>query len=334
MNVTIVAGPTPRGDEGGSRDPLALSRVLRTLGQRVTLAEPPRDRCCAEERSPDVVLSVGIAAPIGAAILAQTWQVPLVVALPGGFPTLPQAAGYVRLVCRHLPVACFLVESERVCHEVERIGAPPHQVFVVPPGVPIEGWSPRPVADQEPVSVLCDTSAATLATHRFLATVLDRLRTERGHAVRAVVCTGDGADQTAAAAIWAGSPHHEILSRPGTAELAARYTTSDIVLLPAGTTDGTMAAIRAQAAGRPLLAVDLPAVQDVVTSARHGMLAEPGNVDEWLDKLDYLVAEAPLRQHLGRSARLNAELSFSLARTAQLTSERLAAVCAAWRYLQ
>lgn len=349
MKIAIVADGQSQSERDSSRDPAACAEILRALGQQVTLlgtlsgadptglagdsAFPPR-----LASRPDVVLSIGAASPVAAAIIAESEGVPLVLTLPVElFPPFQSAPGYRRLLCRHLPTACYLVESDRLRREAEQAGSDPHKIFVVPPGVDMDQWSPRPTPERRTLSVLFDASRSSLAAHLFLENVLARLRKERGRTLHTVVLTdphNDDPGADAVAEVWARSCQAVLESLPDQARLVELYGASDVVVVPGHTTDETIAAVRAQAAGRSLLAADCPQIQDVVSAARHGVLAEPGDTDEWLDKLEYLSDEPSLRVHLGKSARLNAKTAFSLAQTGRRIAEHLRAVTALWHYVR
>ncbi len=323
--ITLVAGCDIPGYGDCSRDPDVLAAGLRALGQRVTgplrvgggrrsgnpygLDWPAGPRL---ESARAVVVSIGSAAPVASAVLAQTRAVPLVIVLPADLllPTTDLPSGYGQLLCGHLAAACLIVESERQRAAAEKLGAAPHSVFVVSPGLDLPDLkrpSTRPPAPA-PLRILYDTWAASPAEQEFVAEVVAQLQIRCGEALDVVLVA------EAAASIEA-------------------HRNSDVVVIPDSGSYATIVALRAMAAGRPLLAAGCPAIQDVVTTARHGVIARPGATVEWIDKLHYLLTGAALRAHLGRSARVKAETDFALQTTLQEFDKRLRAVASSWNYL-
>ncbi len=215
MKIVLVAdGDLPRYPDC-SRDPDVLTTGLRSLGHAVTLlrvanavswpmASAPTLQL-AQSTVPavpaylptdpdlvppaDVVVSLGRAAPPVAAVLADASGSPLVVSLPTDLllPARAVSAGYSRLVCRHLPAACMLVDFPRHLHAAEQLGADRHKVFVVPPGMILT--APVTGSPQAPLRVLCDASRTPLPDQQFFAGVLMRLNTRRGRTVRTVIIT-------------------------------------------------------------------------------------------------------------------------------------------------
>jgi hypothetical protein len=180
-----------------------------------------------------------------------------------------------------------------------------------------------------------DASRTTPDDQRFLDVVLTRLVTERRRSIDTIVLStaGPGANRERPTSdLWRDRPGFTLVVADDGSSIATQYGRSDLVAIPSATVDGSIPALRAMAAGRPIVAADCPSIRDVVSTVRHGVLARPGRVDEWVDKLDYLLGEAAVRLHLGRGARLRAETTFALPRTLAQLSDRLDAVVSSWRY--
>jgi glycosyltransferase involved in cell wall biosynthesis len=359
--VLVADGDLPRYPDC-SRDPDVLTAGLRSLGHAVTvlritnatwpMAPPAPVHQLTESILPavpahlpadpslvpaaDVVVSLGRAAPPVAAVLADATGSPLVVSLPTDLlvpaPAVP--TGYSRLVCRHLPAACLLVDFPRHLDAAEQLGADLHKVFVVPPGMILA--TPATAPCQAPLRVLCDASRTSLVDQQFLARVLVRLTTERARTVNTIIITSPS-DVTSSAqttALWAGRNTPAAVVHPVDGAAAAElYRSCDVVVVPGSDGDATVTTLRAMAAARAVLASDSAHIRDVASSVRHGVLARPGQEKEWTEKLDYILSEAPLRSHLGRNARARVENGFSLSHTLRCIDDRLAAVTAAWRYV-
>ena len=362
MRIVLVAdGDLPQYPDC-SRDPDVLTTGLRSLGHAVTLlrvsaavprpAAPPPTSQPTQSIVPavpaylptdrdvvppaDVVLSLGRAAPPVAAVLAEASGSPLVISLPTDLllPAQPVSAGYSRLVCQHLPSACLLVDFPRHLHAAEKLGADRHKIFVLPPGMALTASATAPA--QAPLRVLCDVSRTPLPDQQFLARILTRLTTTRGRTIRAAVIASPSGDTplTRTRALWERLNALPATVHPVDGEAATElYRSCDVVVVPSSDSDATVTMLRAMAAARAVLACDSAHIRDVASTVRHGVLARPGQENEWIDKLDYLLDEAALRSHLGRGARTRVENAFSLSHTLRCIDDRLTAVTAAWRYV-
>jgi glycosyltransferase involved in cell wall biosynthesis len=254
------------------------------------------------------------------------------------FGPVPPAPGYSRLVCQHLPYACLLVESDRHGSMAEQFGADPHKIFVVPPGMKLDHYALPPemndtgtrMNDQDPLRILLDVSCIPLDEQQFIESVLNQLATKRHRRIHTFVLAAADCPRNVRH-LWEG--RNETMLMCDRTVVPHRYVNSDVVVVPSATIDETLPVMRAMAAGRPLVATDCPQNRDVVSTIRHGILARPGRADEWVDKLEYLLDEALLRVHLGKSARARAETSFSFPQTLGQTEELLSAVKASWRYV-
>lgn len=362
MKIVLVAdGDLPRYPDC-TRDPDVLTAGLSALGHAVTVlritdtvSSPVAPAAALQQTrstvpavpaylptdsglvpTADIVISLGRAAPPVAAVLADTSGSPLVIWLPTDLLPPPRAvsAGYSRLVCRHLPAACLLVDFPRHLHTAEQFGADRHKVFVVPPGMVLT--APVTRSPHTPLRVLFDASRTPLPDQEFLARVLMRLNSTRERTVSTLIITSPSDDTSSARtrALWEGPDAPPATVHPVDGDAAAElYESCDIVVVPGSDGDATVATLRAMAAARAMLASDSAHIRDVASSVRHGVLARPGQENEWIDKLEYLLDETALRAHLGRSARARVENGFSLPHTLRCIDDRLAAVKTAWRYV-
>ncbi|MGY5060722.1 glycosyltransferase family 4 protein [Streptomyces sp. 900105755] len=358
MRIALLADADAPTDSDCSRNPVVLADELQARGHRAEVltvstgqaeatadAATPHLPCLgwnaphgARIRSlrPDIVLSTGRASPVTATVLAGTLGIPLVLSLPAAlFGTDGPPSGYVRLLCRDLPRSSLVVESQRNSATARCHGADQHRIFVVPPGVDVDRYIPRPASAAAPhppkghrPKVLLDITRTPPDDQRFIAAVLTRLGTERKRNLQVVVLAGHG-PQAETGSLWQAA--QATLLAADTA-IPAAYAASDAVVVPGTTTDETLPALRAMAAGRPLVAADCPPNRDLVSTVRHGMLARPGRADEWLDKLDYLLGGRALRHHLGRGGRARAESHFSLRAAVDAMEVRLSTASAAWQY--
>jgi len=122
-----------------------------------------------------------------------------------------------------------------------------------------------------------------------------RLALEAARRARVPICVaGSGPDY---AALRAGFPEVEFLGRVGDDELAQLYARARALVAPAIEEFG-IAAVEAQAAGRPVIAAAAGGALETVLDGRTGRLAKPDDVDafaaaiEELDKLDFKPRDA------------------------------------------
>jgi glycosyltransferase involved in cell wall biosynthesis len=366
MRITIVADGSIPAEGDCSRDPQVLADGLRSLGHAVTLlmtsdnaSSLPKvsqtgtaangnispipsdgsDGLALLTVTPDILLSIGMASPVISAVLASSRGIPLVISLPAElFGPVAPASGYSRLICQHLPYSRLLVESDRHSSMAEQFGADPHKIFVVPPGMKLDHYAlPSEMngtgirmSDQDRLRILFDVSCIPLDEQRFIESVLNQLVTKRHRRIHTFVLAADDCPRNVRR-LWEGRSETTLV--PDRTAVPHLYVNSDVVMAPSATTDETLPVMRAMAAGRPLVAADCPQNRDVVSTIRHGILARPGRADEWVDKLEYLLDEALLRSHLGKSARARAETSFSFPQTLGQIEKLLSAVKASWRYV-
>lgn len=96
-------------------------------------------------------------------------------------------------------------------------------------------------------------------------------------------------------------------------EVPAWYSRGDIVLLPYQqniATAHSMSPIKlfeALAAGRPIIASDLPAIREIINDGENGLLVSPGDIPGWLSAIDRLCNEPDLAARLSAAALRDAQ---------------------------
>jgi len=345
MRIAVVADQAVTVN-GWSRDPKTLTEGLLALGHHVSLMSVaptvdtdgslPASPALAsgdlvdQAAQPQAVLSLGLSAPCVAAVIAESLGVPLVVAVPPElFAVSSPSVGYGRLLCRHLPCALLIVETERQAATVARLGGNPHRIAVVPPGLRVEEFTAgrRPSSDH--LHLLFDATRTSPPDQQFLKHVLDELTAERRrHFHTTILCAAAEAH-----ALWQERPQTTLTDLSFCRNVPKVYLDTDIVVVPSATSDETIPVLRAMAAGRAIIAAECPAIRDMLGTTRTGILARAETADEWVDKLNYLFDSPALQLHIGRGARLRAETHFSLSQTLRQLAGRLEAVAANWRYI-
>jgi glycosyltransferase involved in cell wall biosynthesis len=96
-------------------------------------------------------------------------------------------------------------------------------------------------------------------------------------------------------------------------EVPSWYANSDIALMPYQRELGHIDSLspvklfEAMAAGRPIIASDLPALRELIDDERTGLLVPPENVDAWIAAIDRLRDDRALAASLAEAARSEAK---------------------------
>jgi glycosyltransferase involved in cell wall biosynthesis len=99
-----------------------------------------------------------------------------------------------------------------------------------------------------------------------------------------------------------------------TPEVLQYYQAADMLVVPSREPEPFgRVAIEGMAAGLPIIAADHGGLSEIVESGTSGLLFKPNSTDQLASALEALIADAGLRQSMGRNARLRQENVFSLA---------------------
>lgn len=104
----------------------------------------------------------------------------------------------------------------------------------------------------------------------------------------------------------------EFAGRLGQTELVRALQEADLLVLPSINRNEAfgIVLIEALACGVPVIASDLPGVRRVFTDGREGLLAQPGSVTDWNQKLEYIRNNEEKRREMGLAARRLAEKKY------------------------
>ncbi|WP_196259677.1 glycosyltransferase [Pelagibacterium limicola] len=94
-------------------------------------------------------------------------------------------------------------------------------------------------------------------------------------------------------------------------DIPALMSAADICIMPSLWEGFGLAAVEAMAAGRPVIASDLPGVREYIDTGQTGLLCRPGDAESLAQSIDVLLFDAALRDRIARSGREVAERKFS-----------------------
>lgn len=219
-------------------------------------------------------------------LIARSGQPYLWAAAPVPWGLLVQRA---RLLGNWVANAGALVApSEFVRSWYERHGAPAGRTIVVPHGVdPPDAWTPRPRAEATKVRFLY---LGGIAPQKGVHIALDAFRRVRGAAEFHVA--GDlGVDPPYAKQLQAlAPPNVRFLGRLDRVTLWDALSAADILVTPSLWHETFCFVVHeAFAAGIPVMAARIGALQDVVRDGIDGILLPPGAPDRWATAMQALV---------------------------------------------
>jgi glycosyltransferase involved in cell wall biosynthesis len=197
-------------------------------------------------------------------------------------------------------------------------GAAPERILVCPSGVKIDGFEDLPPFDPERLSSPRIVYLGRLSRDRGLD-IFERLA-EQG--IGEITLVGEQDDAVKARdglKVVPFVPHREV---------PAWWGRSDVVLLPYqrhlphADSISPIKLFEAMAAGRPIVASDLPAIREIVEHERTALLVEPDDAAGWIAAVRRLQNDPHLACRLARAARERAA-DYSWEKRA----ERIAGAC-------
>lgn len=124
--------------------------------------------------------------------------------------------------------------------------------------------------------------------------------------------------------------YHELAARLGISEnvefindaddsrLVECYQSCDLVVLPSLDTSEAfgIVLVEAMACGKPVVASDLPGVRSVFENGQHGLLVEPGNIEDLANKITTLLGDKQMARLFGVAGRKRVETAYTWTRAA------------------
>lgn len=324
MRVAVLTTSYPRhpGDPAGTFVAGAVER-LRAAGVDVRVVSPQdfehhgiayghgivgnlRERPARALRLPEFLLGyrrAALAAARDAELVHAHWLPSGAVAATLGRPFVVQLWGSDVALARRAPwlaapvlrrARLVICASSALAADARALGA--HEVRVIPGGIDLP---PAPGAAEEPPHVL----------------YVGRLSPEKGvEALAAAVAPGPGRAALPLEVVGDGPLRDRLPQALGfrpPAELGAFYARAAVVACPSLREGFGMAALEAQAHGRPVVASATGGLLDIVEDGVTGLHVPPGDVAALRAALERLLGDAELRARMGEAARARVAERFS-----------------------
>jgi glycosyltransferase involved in cell wall biosynthesis len=186
-------------------------------------------------------------------------------------------------------------------------GVAPERVSVLPPGVDLACWRPRPRSENGPPRIL------------FVGGDFARKGGDLLLDAYAALPAGAAELTLVTRSPLAAPPGVLVRSdlRPNDPELVELFQRHDIFALPSAGEAFGIAAVEASACGLPVLATTVGGLPDIVADGESGFLVPPCDGGALAERLRLLVEDAGLRARMGRAARARAMSSFDAGRNAE-----------------
>lgn len=279
----------------------------------------------------DLVQSHHWMSGVAAIDVAAAWGVPhaqsfhSVAALPGsplshGEPPESDArvAGEAMLAQRSDAVITVSTAEARTV--IERCGADPDRVIVIPPGADLAQFRPAAATEERPACPWCGSregyvlmaarlqplKGADLAI-RALAQVPPRLRPDLMIAGDISVDFAEYRAEVEQLIDALGMHHHvHFVGAQSRSDLAALMRHSQALLVPSHSETFGLVALEAAASGVPVLASSTGGLREVVVHEETGYLMHDREPATWGTALIRLLVDEPLRVRMGQLARVHA----------------------------
>jgi glycosyltransferase involved in cell wall biosynthesis len=219
------------------------------------------------------------------------------------------------LARRARAAACVVACNADVARELSRTGA---RVQLVPHGVDLRRFRPRPVPSTKPLRLLAVGRLVEKKGFHFLVAAAARLKFP--FSLRIVGC-GPERERLSALIDSHGLGERVTLCGARThEELPEEYARAHAVVAPsirdrAGDRDGLPnVVLEAMASARAVVASDVGAIGTAVAERETGLLVPPGDTAALADALELLAHEPDLRERLGRGARARVERDYEVGR--------------------
>ncbi|MPY76065.1 MAG: glycosyltransferase [Alphaproteobacteria bacterium] len=302
--------------------PTQLDRSgVNPLHDRATIAELLR---IYREERPDIVHHVALKPTLYGAYCAWRTGVPIVINALGGMGFLFMArssrARLLRGVVRKLlglllnrpNSRTILQNQDDVNLLVEKVGVIPGNLIMIRgSGVDTEKFKPTPPPGGTPVAVCVSRMLHDKGIGELVEAARLLNRKGVGIRVRLVGSTDDNpaSIDDAILADWAAEGAVEVAG-PST-DIPGEYARAHIAVLPSYREGLPKSLLEAAAAGRPMVATDVPGCREICRDGETGLLVPARSVEPLAAALEKLAADPALRERLGARARAIAVAEFA-----------------------
>lgn len=249
-----------------------------------------------------------------ATLLKRSALPPVVVSLRASVLKKGRPGWWDRRLLRNAGAVVTMNEAERSA--LVAAGLPAEKVHVVPPGVPLLASAPGSRAEFGiPAGAPLLVGVGHLEeTGRFLDAVwaYEILKFVLPELQLLIVGEGRNRGRLAyefSSARGAGMGVHFVGARPDAAELVGL---ADVALVPHRRAGGTFACLEAMAAGRPVIASDLPHLAALVRDGETGVLVPPGDQPGIARAVRRLLEDDDRRRRMGEAARARVGAEFTV----------------------
>jgi glycosyltransferase involved in cell wall biosynthesis len=302
--------------------PTQLDRSgVNPLHDRKTIAELLR---IYREERPDIVHHVALKPTLYGAYCARRTGVPVVINALGGLGFLFMARSLpARLLRRAVRVCLRLLlnrpNSRTILQNrddiellIRKAGVTRDNIVLIRgSGVDIERFKPAPPPEGAPIAVCVSRMLHDKGIGELVeaARLLKKRRVPLR--VRLVGATDDNPasiDERQLAA-WAAEGAVEVAGH--STDIPGEYARAHIAVLPSYREGLPKSLLEAAAAGRPMVATDVPGCREICRHGETGLLVSARSVEPLADALEKLATDPALRERLGRRARHVAATEFS-----------------------
>jgi glycosyltransferase involved in cell wall biosynthesis len=318
VDVLVFAptAPTPAFAHAGTVVSVPSVALPARPEYRLALGMPRAARQRLKEFHPDIIhIAVPDFLGYRALSLARQWNIPVVASYHTRYETylkhywyLAVLTGLVKRYLRRFYAACREVYVPSLSMvETLRADGLKDNFRLWPRGIDTARFNP---AKRSPewrarhgigVSELVILHVSRLVREKRIDVIAGTARRLQalGIAYRFVI-VGDGPER---AALERALPHAIFTGFLDGEDLAAAYASSDIFLFPSETESFGNVTLEAMASGLPCVCADATGSQSLVAVGVTGLLARPGCVEQFAEKIATLAADRGLRRRMGAHAR-------------------------------
>lgn len=221
----------------------------------------------------------------------------------------------VPFICNHIDA--FAVISQEINGELARAGVPESNRFPITNGVDTDRFAPL-----EPDERRVTRRRLGLPADGLLAVYTGRFEPEKRLDQVIRMWPGVRKDHPTAHLVLLGSGKQDEYLRQlagdgvhfmgQVADVLPYLQTADLFLLPSSTEGLSNSMLEALACGLPIIATTVGGAEDVLSHNDNGWLVPPDEPEQLLEALRIVLADQPLRNRLGRSARQRMLDAYSL----------------------